>query len=155
MVRPERFELPTLWFEAKCSIQLSYGRTPRNEYLPPIHLTASIPAPRPPTAEPAAGARSSGSRNHRHCLNDIQPGAAQQLVDHRPGQPAGVILHTHGLRLLVKFHTPHAIYIANLRQRKHSPLGGRRAVAVKNIKLSHNPILPALKPASQLCPDNP
>ena len=30
MVRPERFELPTLWFEAKCSIQLSYGRTPRN-----------------------------------------------------------------------------------------------------------------------------
>ena len=28
MVRPERFELPTLWFEAKCSIHLSYGRTP-------------------------------------------------------------------------------------------------------------------------------
>ena len=27
VVRPERLELPTLWFEAKCSIQLSYGRT--------------------------------------------------------------------------------------------------------------------------------
>ena len=27
MARPERFELPTLWFEARCSIQLSYGRT--------------------------------------------------------------------------------------------------------------------------------
>ena len=27
MVRPERFELPTLWFVAKYSIQLSYGRT--------------------------------------------------------------------------------------------------------------------------------
>ena len=26
MVRPERFELPTLWFVAKYSIQLSYGR---------------------------------------------------------------------------------------------------------------------------------
>jgi hypothetical protein len=26
MVRPERFELPTPWFVAKCSIQLSYGR---------------------------------------------------------------------------------------------------------------------------------
>ena len=25
MARPERFELPTPWFEAKCSIQLSYG----------------------------------------------------------------------------------------------------------------------------------
>ena len=31
MVRPERFELPTLWFEAKCSIQLSYGRTEKQE----------------------------------------------------------------------------------------------------------------------------
>jgi hypothetical protein len=28
MVRPERFELPTLWFVARCSIQLSYGRNP-------------------------------------------------------------------------------------------------------------------------------
>ena len=26
LVRPERFELPTLWFVAKYSIQLSYGR---------------------------------------------------------------------------------------------------------------------------------
>jgi hypothetical protein len=26
-VRPDRFERPTLWFEARCSIQLSYGRT--------------------------------------------------------------------------------------------------------------------------------
>ena len=26
-VRPDRFELPTLWFEARCSIQLSYRRT--------------------------------------------------------------------------------------------------------------------------------
>jgi hypothetical protein len=26
MVRPDRLERPTLWFEARCSIQLSYGR---------------------------------------------------------------------------------------------------------------------------------
>jgi hypothetical protein len=26
LARPERLELPTLWFEARCSIQLSYGR---------------------------------------------------------------------------------------------------------------------------------
>jgi hypothetical protein len=30
MARPERFELPTLWFEARCSIQLSYGRVGSN-----------------------------------------------------------------------------------------------------------------------------
>ena len=30
MVRPERFELPAVWFEARCSIQLSYGREALN-----------------------------------------------------------------------------------------------------------------------------
>jgi hypothetical protein len=29
MARPERFELPTLCFEGRCSIQLSYGRIAR------------------------------------------------------------------------------------------------------------------------------
>ena len=29
MARPERFELPTTWFEARYSIQLSYGRKDR------------------------------------------------------------------------------------------------------------------------------
>jgi hypothetical protein len=29
VARPERLELPTLWFEARCSIQLSYGRCRR------------------------------------------------------------------------------------------------------------------------------
>jgi hypothetical protein len=33
MVRPERFELPTLWFVARCSIQLSYGRAQFTAYL--------------------------------------------------------------------------------------------------------------------------
>ncbi len=32
MVRPERFELPTPWFVAKYSIQMSYGRTEGANY---------------------------------------------------------------------------------------------------------------------------
>ncbi len=31
MARPERFELPTTWFEARYSIQLSYGRCIREQ----------------------------------------------------------------------------------------------------------------------------
>ncbi len=31
MARPERFELPTAWFVARYSIQLSYGRVFLNE----------------------------------------------------------------------------------------------------------------------------
>ena len=33
MARPERFELPTNWFEASYSIQLSYGRVEAGLYL--------------------------------------------------------------------------------------------------------------------------
>lgn len=34
MARPERFELPTNWFEASYSIQLSYERVESGLYLP-------------------------------------------------------------------------------------------------------------------------
>src|SRR3954454_3057992 len=37
LARPERFELPTLGSEDRCSIQLSYGRAPRNSILSPSH----------------------------------------------------------------------------------------------------------------------
>jgi hypothetical protein len=32
MARPERLELPTYWFEASRSIQLSYGRANYSQY---------------------------------------------------------------------------------------------------------------------------
>ncbi len=31
LARPERFERPTLWFVARYSIQLSYGRAAKNQ----------------------------------------------------------------------------------------------------------------------------
>jgi hypothetical protein len=42
LVRPERFELPTLWFEAKCSIQLSYGRGKKELLLPKIAKNLAV-----------------------------------------------------------------------------------------------------------------
>jgi hypothetical protein len=42
MVRPERFELPTYWFVASRSIQLSYGRMRKRGTLS-IYPTAAFP----------------------------------------------------------------------------------------------------------------
>ena len=41
MARPERFELPTNWFEASYSIQLSYGRIILNAISEIIAILAS------------------------------------------------------------------------------------------------------------------
>ena len=45
MVRPERFELPTPWFVAKYSIQMSYGRASRALYQKLKRLRNSCPLP--------------------------------------------------------------------------------------------------------------
>ncbi len=80
LVRPERFELPTLWFEAKCSIQLSYGRVkqksqlqehPKNNELPDFRQLASH-----------SRLRRLRRSEHRHRLDDIESCAPQQLIDH-------------------------------------------------------------------------
>ena len=41
MARPERFELPTNWFEASYSIQLSYGRITQKNFIQPLKALLS------------------------------------------------------------------------------------------------------------------
>ncbi len=72
MARPERFELPTAWFVARYSIQLSYGRVfarrgimrerPRavNRFRHPDSWAGHQAAPRPP--RPGASSRRNGRR---------------------------------------------------------------------------------------------
>jgi hypothetical protein len=79
--------------------------------------------------------------NHRNRLDNIQPSAAQQLVDHCARQSARVVFHAYRLRRLVKLHSPNAIHIAHLRERQHSALGRRSAIAVDHVKLRHASIL--------------
>ncbi len=54
LVRPERFELPTPWFVAKYSIQMSYGRLRGPDY------TQEIAEDKTATARPR--------RDCRHCV---------------------------------------------------------------------------------------
>jgi hypothetical protein len=42
VARPERLELPTKWFEATYSIQLSYGRVRRGLYRSPQDWSSSL-----------------------------------------------------------------------------------------------------------------
>ena len=42
LVRPERIELPTCWFEASRSIQLSYGRRTLSSDSGPSHFPSAI-----------------------------------------------------------------------------------------------------------------
>ena len=74
MARPERVELPTFWFVARRSIQLSYGRTRRcglpggtAEKLYHSRNFASLAAKGPMEAIPAAenAERASGAGAHR------------------------------------------------------------------------------------------
>jgi hypothetical protein len=60
MARPERFELPTTWFEAKYSIQLSYGRVgPHSsgirEPTPSPYASETAPSRQKYSAEPVFG----------------------------------------------------------------------------------------------------
>jgi hypothetical protein len=62
VARPERFELPTSWFVARRSIQLSYGRKGREYY----HNDCRSPFPQLATARGSTLAQSS------HGINDMQ-----------------------------------------------------------------------------------
>jgi hypothetical protein len=80
VVRPERFELPTLWFEAKCSIQLSYGREKVVSTDNKLSESLAIRQLRR-----GNWLRRWWRNEHRHPFNDVEARSAQKLMDHRLG----------------------------------------------------------------------
>src|SRR5690606_7332500 len=74
LARPERFELPTTWFEARYSIQLSYGRG---------WLTPSLPrdaaAPGGPNDRAIISQKvGAGGLDSPPCRQDARAGASRQ-----------------------------------------------------------------------------
>ncbi len=80
MVRPERFELPTLWFEAKCSIHLSYGRTLR--YTSSAIQSYRLALLRHRRLNRGRQRNIFHIGNHCNSLHNVQSGTAQQLMYH-------------------------------------------------------------------------
>ncbi len=159
MVRPERFELPTLWFEAKCSIQLSYGRTLCGEFTAQVNRKLILQG-RSSGASPSALSQARARallRPHAlwNRLHNVQSGAAQQSQDDRATQSAGVVLHAHRLFRLAHLHAAHAVNIPHLGERKLCALAGSGAVAVHNIELSHAFILAAVEAWPARCRHRP
>ena len=143
MVRPERFELPTLWFEAKCSIQLSYGRVMRSSKITDLAGCGQLNQ----VLLLCCGGLRFGERGreHRHGFYDVEAGAAQELVDDGLGEAGGVVLDADGLFGFAEIDASDSVDFADFGDGKGCSLCGRRSVAVQDIKLGHASMIAAAR----------
>ena len=89
MARPERFELPTTWFVARYSIQLSYGRVKRRDYRgSPARGRARMPwAPCP---APETGTRPDTGIGVRLRTYEFLPKSSRDSLTEHGGRHRGV-----------------------------------------------------------------
>jgi hypothetical protein len=90
MARPERFELPTLWFEARCSIQLSYGRVP--PCYQKLRATAGYGNANEGNSEIAEGGRKMVGLGRLELPTSPLSGVRSSHLSYRPNLLAGNIL---------------------------------------------------------------
>jgi hypothetical protein len=135
MVHPERFERPTLWFVAKCSIQLSYGcilLTDNLVRLPDFCIESK---------RRRLGCWSSFGRWGNGIEDDaveyVNPGTAQQLMDNRLREPGGIVFNADSLFEFAKVDAPNAINLAQARERKCRRFGRSLPVPKNHINSRH------------------
>ena len=110
MARSERFELPTLGFEVRCSIQLSYERVP-GARLPDLAGQGQQPAAGPKGAGPTDRLqgyprRSGGLINYGIDLPDVYRQAGVYWSNSRAPKPADLpIMQPTGFLLVINLKT--------------------------------------------------
>ena len=96
MARPERFELPTSWFVARRSIQLSYGRKGREYY----HNDCRSPFSQRTPAPAAASAATARNQLHTRVSRFEKPAPSPRLSRERALGGEGGIRTLEGLLTL-------------------------------------------------------
>jgi hypothetical protein len=125
-VRPERFELPTLWFEAKCSIQLSYGRLW-------LKLSKNMDEGKSGGGWWLDWWRRRRWVEHGEGFDDVEAGATEKLVDDRLGEAGGVVFDSDGAGSLVEGELTDSVDLADAGDGECCGLRGLRAVAVEDV----------------------
>ncbi len=115
MVRPERFELPTYWFVASRSIQLSYGRMKcknhRQNIKVPVSVQLRYSGCRRLLSDPACtGIKGSSASISR-------PAWRTSFVTARGVEPSGVVLHAQRAGGVVEREPANAVDLAGVSQR--------------------------------------
>jgi hypothetical protein len=145
MVRPERVELPTYWFVASRSIQLSYGRT-RLVSSETIDRISGFIRLRNRSLSGCGGRAWSERRNLRQSLRevrrDLQSSLANEFGDGGGVKPGGVVLHAQRMGHVIEAEPADAVDVLCAGQRGDYSLTGRRNVGQENFHRGHRGMIP-------------
>jgi len=76
-------------------------------------------------------------RGEGDLFDDVEAGAAEELVDDGLGEAAGVVLDTDGLFGLAELEAANAVDLAQAGDSHGCSFGRRHAVAVEDVQLGH------------------
>ncbi len=78
-----------------------------------------------------------GRRDEGNFFDDVEAGAAEELVDDGLGEAAGVVFEADGLFRFAELEAADAVDLTEAREGHDGGFGGGRAVAVEDVQLGH------------------
>ena len=84
-------------------------------------------------------------RDERDLFDDVEAGAAEELVDEGLCEAAGVVLHADGFFLFLEVDLADAVDLAKIGDGHGCGFGGWRSKAVQDVKLGHMGMMIAVR----------